>query len=172
MIWPKQHLPRLSLLLGCCGPSASSHAKSSPHSWFGGNIDSMFAFSGYDPNQIRGTNAVELGSGGFCFLFAELLAAKYPASRMSRLTGPKNPFAHVFVFVGGKAADIKGFRPVRDMCFDFDIPDLHVEEVDAHAVRDHFRSGYNDDQLEAARAVLRGYIDENPTLFPAAAQVG
>lgn len=115
--------------------------------------------SRYSPEHISSLDAIALGTGGFCFLVAELLKEQYPNAELRRLTDQERTrYYHVFVRVDGQACDIKGFRSVHDMCFDFGEPDIIEESADAQAIKDYFEPFYSREQLNAARAVLRKAI--------------
>ena len=128
----------------------------------------MMAFSEIPPEEIRKMDAETLGLAGFCFMAAELLALKYPASELCRLTGSdRKGFAHVFVCVRGRQVDINGFRDVvMGMRERLNDPNLFPEVVPAKAAHDFFCRCFKPDQLAAAREVLSRHIEENPRLFP------
>jgi hypothetical protein len=112
-------------------------------------------FSHYSPDQINSADPIELGTGGFCFLVAELLKAKYPQAELRRLTNREGKtYSHVFVRIDGIACDIKGFRSVHEMRFDLDDNSLVEQIADAQAIRDYFYREYSLEQLAAARSRL------------------
>ena len=122
--------------------------------------------------EITCSNAEQLGSGGFCFLVAELLQAKYRGSVLWRLTDSiRTKYAHVFVCVEGHPADIKGFRSIDEMRFDYNDYSLVAEPIEAQSVRDFFYPNYTQDQLSAGRDVLRCYINTHNDIFPDRAQM-
>jgi hypothetical protein len=116
----------------------------------------MTPFSLLSPDQIRSSDPIELGTGGFCFLVAELLKAKYPQAELWRLTNREGTtYRHVFVRIDGKPCDIKGFRKVCEMRFDLGDNSLVEETTDAQAIQVYFSQfKYSEEQLAAARAVL------------------
>lgn len=112
-------------------------------------------------------NPVELGAGGFCFLAAELLMEKYPMAALCRLTDSSRArFAHVFISANNMPADIRGFRSVAAMRFDYDDYSLIEEPTDQRIVRDFFYPKYSSAQMCAARVVLAGYIATHGDIFP------
>ena len=116
-------------------------------------------FSRYLPDQISSYDAIELGTGGFCFLVAELLKELYPKAELRRLTNlERNRYYHVFVRLDGQACDIKGFRSVEEMRSDLNETNMVEESVDAQAIQDYFYPCFSPEQLAAARAVLRKAI--------------
>ena len=121
----------------------------------------MTPFSHYSPDQIKNSDPIELGTGGFCFLVAELLKAKYPQAELWRLTNrERKTYPHIFVRIGGIPCDINGFRSVHEMRFDLDDSSLIEEMADAQAIRDYFYPRYSPEQLAAARSRLAPYVRE------------
>jgi hypothetical protein len=115
----------------------------------------MTPFGRLSPDQITNYDPIQLGTGGFCFLVAELLKAKYPQAELCRLTNREGTtYHHVFVRVDGRACDIKGFRCVHQMRFDLNDDSLVEEIADAQAIQDYFYHRYTDEQLAAARVSL------------------
>jgi hypothetical protein len=117
-------------------------------------------------NQIRETPPVELGTGGFCFLVAEILLERFPSAIVYRLTSPGSPFAHIFISINGCYMDIEGCRNVpREMRRHLDAPHLQVEMTDLQTVREFFYQKYDESQHCAARATLEHYVNSNPERF-------
>jgi hypothetical protein len=124
----------------------------------------------FSVESIKWTPPDELGSGGFCFVVAEILKARFPASVLYRLTDlNRTYYTHVFRAVGGAYVDIKGFRKLIDLKFDHPNNSQLVEAIDEENVRKHFYPCYQKKEdreaLSAARAKLRLYIDSNPAIF-------
>ena len=116
-------------------------------------------FSYLSPDQINTYEPVELGTGGFCFLVAEMLKEKHPHAEFWRLTNrERTKYSHVFVRVDGKPCDIKGFRSVAEMRFDLNDYGLAEEITDPKEIKNYFYHWYSTEQLAAARAVLRKAI--------------
>jgi|ERR1035441_683656 hypothetical protein len=121
----------------------------------------MTPFSLYSPDQITNYDPIQLGTGGFCFLVAELLKAKYPQAELWRLTNrERKTYPHVFVRIDGIPCDINGLRSVEDMRFDLNDDSLVEEIADAQAIRDYFHLLYSNEQLAAARSRLAPYVRE------------
>jgi hypothetical protein len=115
----------------------------------------MHPFSPLTPDEIRNYDPIHLGSGGFCFVVAELLKEKYPQAKLWRLTNrERTTYDHVFVCIDGKPCDIHGFRSFDQMRFDLDNKSLVEVPADAQAIQDYFYHRYSPEQLTAARAVL------------------
>src|ERR1017187_7653183 len=97
--------------------------------------------------------------GGFCFVVAELLAAKHPDAQLCRLTNrDRTTYRHVFVRIDGEPCDIKGSREVSDMVLDLDDAGLIEEPVSPEAVRNYFYPRYEERQLASARVVLAPFV--------------
>ena len=130
------------------------------------DITLVFAFSNLSAEAIQKMNPVELGSGGLCFLVAEILADRFPDSVLCRLTcQDRKRYAHVFVSVKSVPVDIKGFRNVDKMRFDYDDTSLVLEPIDEASVRQFFYPHYAERQLLNARIALESYIKSHPDVF-------
>lgn len=128
----------------------------------------MTPFSRLSPDQISSSDPIELGAGGFCFLVAELLRAKYPQAELWRLTNrERETYAHEFVLIDGMPCDINGFRSVDAMRFDLDDNSLVEEIAYAQAIRDSFYPLYSPEQLAAARYRVGPYVGELVVAFRA-----
>jgi hypothetical protein len=125
-------------------------------------------FSRLSPNEITNYDPIQLGTGGFCFLVAELLKANYPQTELRRLTNREGKtYPHVFVRIDGMPCDINGFRSVDAMRFDLDDNSLVEQIADAQAIRDYFYPVYSPEQLAAARSRLAPYVGELAVAFRA-----
>src|SRR5216683_5202050 len=123
----------------------------------------MGALSYFSPGDILKSCPLELGAGDFCFLVAELLTARYRLAVLWRLTDhDRKRYAHVFLRVSGVPLDIKGFRKLDAMYFDYNDYGLVAERVDARSVREFFDSKYSAEQRSAASVVLSAYIGKHP----------
>ena len=120
------------------------------------------------PAEIEETDPVELGSGGFCFVVAEILAVRIPGSAFYRLTDlERKRWGHVFVLANGQYWDIKGINTLTAMLRHFNDPDLVTpEHVDAQSVRQFFHPRYSLDQLRSAKTTLQTYIETHSDVFP------
>jgi len=121
----------------------------------------MTPFSQYSPDEIANYDPIQLGTGGFCFLVAELLKANYPQAELWRLTNrERKTYPHVFVRIDGMPCDINGSRSVDAMRFDLHDNSLVEQIADAQAIRDYFYPLYSDEQLAAARSRLAPFVRE------------
>ena len=128
----------------------------------------MNPFRCLSPDQITNYDPIQLGTGGFCFLVAELLMEEYPQAELWRLTNREGTtYAHVFVRIDGMPCDSNGFRSVDAMRFDFNDNSLVERIANSQAIRDYFYHGYTREQLAAARSRLAPYVRELMAAFRA-----
>jgi len=128
----------------------------------------MTFFSRLSPEEIANYDPIQLGTGGFCFLVAELLMAKHPQAELWRLTNREGKtYPHVFVRIDGMPCDINGFRSVDAMRSDWGDNSLVEQIADAQAIRDFFYPKYSPEQLAAARCRLAPFVGELVVAFRA-----